>query len=455
MYQEALGNDVLFSEQTGVNKSDYDQLLFHFKLNCPQNLGQKEKLFAILHAKHYQLSAAGIGKLLGYSNASRDGKKFLKAGDLSLAEAVSKVVMGNFPQNVKQHIQPVPAIDVNTSHKKLLKELILENSVFQPQSESCAASANMASIPRANIAPSVDNIRRKKTFFSHNIAMSIGHDININEVLEPNLIVEHAQRRIDLFFYMLIAYYNTKLSLKVDDTVVQHGKGTEVMPACHSAILPSVSDGEFASASHNHLTRFNPGIVKNKSCILKGTHFENSLNSTILLHQSVNYFDTHMIEGKRSQDKMRNKSIDVLNKVSAGELDPISGMLQFLTHLRSTFDSIKEKYLNKKDLKTSPKQTRGLIFNCEEKGSFNQTWHADKKMTHRSMNDDYVHAILGLTPKELELIQKNPEETLEDYSVRFFRDREALYQEKYRSIAKEIQTSRGNLFARTFGAVSP
>ena len=123
-------------------------------------------------------------------------------------------------------------------------------------------------------------------------------------------------------------------------------------------------------------------------------------------------------------------------------MDPIAGVLQFLIQLRSIFDESREKYFAKRELQTSPKATRALIYQCEEKGSFQLTWHAGKEKTKPTMNDDYIHSLLRLTPSEIESIQQKPEETPDAYNARFFRDRDALYQEKYCAIAQEIKSAR-------------
>ncbi|MFI4919099.1 MAG: hypothetical protein ACHP65_06050 [Legionellales bacterium] len=400
MYQQAMLNDAFFLSQTGVERSDYQQLLCHFNLKCPKKLNQKEKLFAILHAKHYQLDGTSIGKLTGYVKAKRDGAKFLQNANTALARAhegvAAAVALG---QANPQAGQSVPE---------------LETDVRQKKSD------------------------RKKTTFRDNKTISIGQDAELNEVLDPGLIVEHAQRRVDLFFYMLIAYYKTQVTAQIDTTVLQHGIGTKTMPACHSAILPAICDSVTTSAAHAHVTRTNPGFFNKKNSMLHGTHFQHSLNSTIALHASVNYFDTHYIEGRVAEDKMRNKSIQIVNRVSQGELDPIAGTLQFLTALRSTFDSVKDNYFSKHELVTSPKETRALIFNSQVQGSFQHTWHENKGMSAR-MNDDYVHCLLRLLPHELEAIQQRPEETSSDYSARFFLERAAIYETKYESIAQEIK----------------
>lgn len=389
IYQQAMIDEASFRRDTGLEKQDYVHILKNFHLPFPKKLTNEEKLFAILYANNYQLDEKKTGTLLEYSNAKRDGGRFL----INAREALKKAQDASLAVPLRE--RPV-----------------------------------QVTRPVAVKAP------RKSTKFFHNVTISIGLDKDSSQILDPTLIVEHAQRRIDLFFYTLIFYYKTQLTLDIAPTILQHGTGLDKMSACHSSILPAIREKSD--------TRDNTCSFAEKNSILNETHFANSLNSTILLHQSVNYFDTHHLEGKEAQDKMRRKSIHILNEVAAGTYDPLTGILKFLIQLHTHFEEVKHKYFSCRDLPTSPTDTRALIFHSQAKGSFSATWHQNKvesKLDPR-MNDEYVHTILRVKPEELDAIEKkHPEEQWEDYSVRFFSARQALYEKKYEAIAEEIKDS--------------
>ena len=262
---------------------------------------------------------------------------------------------------------------------------------------------------------------RKKTSYDNNITMSIA--CREHNSITPDAITEHAQRRVDLFFYTLIAYYKTRLTVQIDETKLQHGVGTKQTAACHSAILPSLWDTQSANR---------------RTSILDGTHFLQSMNSTVELHQSVNYFETHYLEGKKAQNKMRSKSLDILNRVSQSTITPVEGMLEFLTALNAHFNAIKENYLQKKELKTSPTHSRTLIFDCERKGSLQGNWHENAGTECPALNDDYVHTLLRLTPNDLETLKKHINETNEAYLERTNLAQKAIYEKSYHVIKQDM-----------------
>ena len=236
--------------------------------------------------------------------------------------------------------------------------------------------------------------RDKKSPFEKNITMALSApQRGVNE----KLIEIHASRRIDLFFYLLIAYYNTKLIINIEETHIQHGEGKKKQKhsaACHSAILTSLWD-----TLHQSPAGSTASVKSYQTSILNDTHFENSLNSTVELDESVNYFDTNYIEGRSQTNlKMRAKAIDILNKVSLGQLDPIEGTNRFLDEMHENFLSIENAYFNAPELKTSPKLTRPAIFNAQYKGTFfnacgfSRSQDAPEKPI---LQDDYIHMLLS------------------------------------------------------------
>lgn len=242
-----------------------------------------------------------------------------------------------------------------------------------------------------------NRIRHRKSTFVDNTTIALAATKpGVNE----ELIEIHASRRIDLFFYTLIAYFNTGLNVKIEKTHIQHGQGKKESPACHSALLTALWDTTKYAPSHGYNTRHRPNSTSYQTGLLNGTHFEDSLNSTVELDTSVNYFDSYYIEGKTNTNlKMRAQALDILNKVSHG-LDPIQGMNLFLGQFYTHLATIKRDYLNKKELKSSPCNTRNTIYKAQFKGTFFNACGfktEDEKPNTIKLKEDYIHSILFLS----------------------------------------------------------
>ncbi len=224
--------------------------------------------------------------------------------------------------------------------------------------------------------------------------------------IDRQLIQTHASRRVDLFFYTLIAYYNSKLTVHIEDTHIQYGKGSRKnnTHACHSAILPSLWDTIHEEPSHTQNTRNNPGVTSYRTGILNRTHFEKSLNATVELDVSVNYFDSNYVESHSTQQNgMRAKALAILNQTSQGKSDPIKGLKTFLTHMRDNFLAKKQCYLDKENLKTSPKETRSAIYKAEFYGTFFNAcgFNKEEEIPNKiQIQEDYIIASLPLSSAE-------------------------------------------------------
>jgi hypothetical protein len=135
-------------------------------------------------------------------------------------------------------------------------------------------------------------------------------------------IIEHANRRIDLFFYTLVAYYRSNAVPVLEHTNLQYGKGRSLKKrinltqACHSSFTPSLK-------------------------LLLGTHFSDSINSTVELPPVVNVFD-NMLELI-----CRPKALEILTDVAQNKMNPIQGLTRFLTIMNSLLNDIKQKAAEK------------------------------------------------------------------------------------------------------------
>ena len=266
-------------------------------------------------------------------------------------------------------------------------------------------------------------LRELKTKYSDNKTASLEAIItSTRSVIDSKLIELHASRRVDLFFFILIAYYKTNLRVEIEDTHIQHGMGKKNITSnnntvgCHSAILPSVFDTRHQeSPAHIHSTRHNPGAIFYRTSILNNTDFEHSLNATVQLHESVNYFDSHFIEGQSSASegggKMRIVALAILNQVSRGEIDPIIGMKYFFQSMYTHLLKIKNCYLERKTLPTSPIDTRLQIYKAQFRGTFFNACGFDKD-TQRNplfeLRTDYIRVNLPFSAQEREELKERP-----------------------------------------------
>lgn len=231
--------------------------------------------------------------------------------------------------------------------------------------------------------------------------------------LVEDSIKEHAARRVDLFFCLLVAVYEKNVIVSKDATVKQHGTGSKTRgtQACHSSLFPNVK----MLAAGSLWTQLKSII---KPSFLSGTHLEETLNMTIELPNAVNGFDGRL-EGRYQPTKYTKAAIAILNRVSMGELNPKQGMDLFLKTLDQFFSDFEKNVLDKHKCE-SPKSSR-FIWQCQKAGSFGA---ANKNAM--TMSDDYFYLMLRLKPSEIRNVKANP----------------ALFKSHYKNLQNEILTSK-------------
>ena len=233
--------------------------------------------------------------------------------------------------------------------------------------------------------------------------------------LSEQNILEHAARRVDLFFYTLVAYYNQQLIPMQGSTRIQHGRGRHdfdnksVTQACHSSFFPFLIDDESKVRS------------------LIATHFINSLNATVELPKFINEFDNELeiVYG------CREKSLGIIKDVSQGRLDPMQGLHAFLQMMQRTFqDMLQDKRfytmnIFEKLAMHHPGEItvfKRHVLEAVKKGTFMSKW--DKET--QQVNNDYFAMLLRLNQREIVLCQLNLEV------------REGIYFDKIQEIQQEI-----------------
>ncbi len=195
---------------------------------------------------------------------------------------------------------------------------------------------------------------RRVTNFNKNVTAALELPIATEKLTalhtDPNtlfhmckdFIKEHSARRMDIYFYLLIAVYNTQCVIRQDNTMLQHGKGRKskspnrvsLTHACHSNFFPNLV------VSGNNATSLNENLFDR-------THFMDTMNITSELPVFVNQLDS-MLEGKIHHPSiLRKKSLDILRLVAKGTIDPVEGFRQFL----STFNTTLDFFGNEKNIK--------------------------------------------------------------------------------------------------------
>lgn len=210
--------------------------------------------------------------------------------------------------------------------------------------------------------------------------------------ISAELIKWHAQRRVDLFLYQLIAvhgliaHYQPTLEagktmlLKRGETTLQHGKGTKAKgtAACHASLFPClaaeiVDKHEDADSYLDKASAIISGFVtgmpqsqeereeddlpgdvapeepapkeKTVPFLLDNSYFQDVCNLT---HEGpMNPFDCVLEKKNRQKSPMVEKAEAITNAVFHGEISPLKGLKLFGFHMKLFFDYIHYNYLIK------------------------------------------------------------------------------------------------------------
>lgn len=212
------------------------------------------------------------------------------------------------------------------------------------------------------------DVRMKKLVVELN-TMKYKDPIKVEEIYLQQIdlleyeIMEHAQRRVDLYFYLLVAVYKQNANIVKVFTQKQHGAGTNESGtnACHDSLFPNV----LLQYPQTKLSYLWTAFVT--PWAFAGTHFEDANNMTTELPAIVNEFDTYMEAanpGQRSvPSKYVKKMLVDLNLVSRGEMTPIDAMNSFLAITKLFFSEFEAK-LDGSEMPSKRKRKRD---DCEEK----------------------------------------------------------------------------------------
>ena len=346
----------------------------------------------------------------------------------------------------------------NSKHTKdllnILSELKSDCSPHQNYKKPTIKHALHFSDLKSKEQNAINEKQRKKSGFCDNYVASLAlavadREIRINRNIPKKLlalsrdnIIEHAARRVDLFFYTLIAYYKTHCLPIQGDTLFQHGHGrktikrVELTQACHSSFFPSFVDKVIHSQIKVDSPAADKANIDFKRSILSGTHFLDSLNSTVELPLFVNNFDCHL-EGKiENPSACRQKALEIIRKVSAGHVNPIEGLREFFLIMKQAFADIAgkkpmSKYGNpylERDSLNSPLDIKDELIELEKIGTFKSKWCEGVQ----DVSQEYIELLLRLTPEEKTL------------SMRSLSKRKKIYLDKMNEIQLEILTTKSS-----------
>ncbi len=230
-------------------------------------------------------------------------------------------------------------------------------------------------------------------------------------------ILEHANRRVDLFFYTLVAYYQTAMLPVEGHTNFQYGIGRNIeasgMQACHSSFTPSLLDETIFENEE--------GEIKYKS-LLSRTHFLQSLNATVELPAFVNAFDDIL------ESICRPRCLEILREVSLAKMNPIEGLTAFLGMMDTILQDFKQQAESEKySSLTYPnfpalRRVNPNLIDLVIQG----TLEASYDSTSNTVNDCYLQSLLRITPEEKKLCGRSAKR------------KEKIYLEKITAIQAEI-----------------
>lgn len=154
------------------------------------------------------------------------------------------------------------------------------------------------------------------------------------------MIEDHLERRVAIAFQQFVVSYKTKLHFEIGDTRHQgqsskaithtdhNNKSSKLTQrnAAHSSTLPCIiayngQDWE------DHIKNESPapkGFI-----YINGSNIYKSANSTLSMPRDVNEADIE-IDGKAESERLRSKTILILNQCSQGKLDPKQAFKLFL-----------------------------------------------------------------------------------------------------------------------------
>lgn len=252
--------------------------------------------------------------------------------------------------------------------------------------------------------PIVDKIRKLEKQIQERLAANKNADIDdletqcVEAIWEQ--IIEHAQYRADLFFYLLVAVYNKKVIFNKDDTKKQHGIGSQECGtnACHSSLFPNV---RIEPIPYQWLPPIIAQFFPKKTVSLAETQFAENLNLTVELRKIVNTFDCHLEGRVHDPSNPVRTMVNIMNQVANGNWTPKEGMDKFYQRMHIFFENfVKEDYKT-----VAPLTPKALmrVYDFQKEGTFKGA-----TKDHSAMSESYFHLLLGLSKGQIQHLKWMP-----------------------------------------------
>ncbi len=196
-------------------------------------------------------------------------------------------------------------------------------------------------------------------------------------------IIEHAARRVQLFWMLCVAYYKSGYLVNgIKGAELQHGKATPGYgnAACHSSLLSNITDNSDSGKS-----------------MIADLHLNDELNSTVDLPSAVNKVDSNMESEGKVTETMRYQANGILNRVSTGDICPLLAMSLFFKAMNDYFDYAHTDFALKAD-REAPTDAKHLILEYQRAGTLN--WAAQFKASGK-WSLSIATMMLWLKPKEI------------------------------------------------------
>lgn len=234
--------------------------------------------------------------------------------------------------------------------------------------------------------------RRKRVSYSTNVTPAVAWDCTKKEIpigkreltvkeesYLRQVIKDHANRRISLFYAQLVAYHDEHCTIDIAKTTLQHGirRDRYAHQAAHYCILPSLRDNfldtlidtifaygkipekekeellalgvpeekllafscykedenrEVVLKSRDEIIQELDLAAFKKSLLPQDSYLAHAMNATTEIPEVVNHFDGFI------EKEMRPVALHILNAVSQGVLDPNHALHEFVDRLNAFFD---------------------------------------------------------------------------------------------------------------------
>lgn len=192
----------------------------------------------------------------------------------------------------------------------------------------------------------------------------------------------HAMMRTILFFYLLIAYNNTRCYVTTAKTNLQHGVGNHAakIDAAHCTFFPRLID--FPIPKKGVRTE----ILHRKKSIIDGTFFYHFMNITFLIPTIVNREIDPYFEGGAVPSNIKKRLLMIVNLISLCHHNPKHGLHLYFKLMNMAF---KKRH---KFIEAQPKNQRKImatVFNYQRQGTFfiaNKHLRLKKKYQHFLLN---------------------------------------------------------------------